>query len=105
MKKIVLLAIATCFLASCSADPDVGPAVVVITEERVNHSPADVQQPLKRGEACALNILGLVSTGDASIEEAKLNGGIKKVVSIDKHIKGINLYLIFARSCTVVTGY
>lgn len=105
MKKFIILAIAALMLAGCGASPEVGGAIVVLTQEGVNHTPANVEKPMKKGEACALNILGLVSTGDSTIEAAQRNGDITKVVSVDKDISGINLYIILAKSCTVVRGY
>lgn len=56
----------------------------------------------KTGQACANNILGLISTGDASIDAAKKAGGIKDVSSVDHDSTSIlGLYGTF---CTVVKG-
>ena len=57
---------------------------------------------LKVGKACASNILGIVATGDASIEAAKKNGDIKKIAHIDYTSK--NIILVYAQYCTVVYG-
>jgi len=43
------------------------------------------QSGRKRGEACTENILGLVTTGDASMGAAMKNGAITVVSSIDRH--------------------
>lgn len=56
----------------------------------------------KVGEACASSILGLVATGDASIEEAKKEGRISKVTSVDQ--KSTSILGLFGTYCTVVTG-
>ena len=56
----------------------------------------------KTGEACASNILGIVASGDASIDAAKKNGGITKVSSVD--FKNTNTFLIYAQTCTIVKG-
>lgn len=56
----------------------------------------------KQGRACAQNILGLVATGDASIDAAARAGGIKQIVSVDfesNHILGI-----IGTFCTIVKG-
>jgi hypothetical protein len=54
------------------------------------------------GEACAFQILGLVATGDASIEAARRNGGISMISSVDQTL---NSYLfVYAKSCTIVRG-
>jgi len=56
----------------------------------------------KKGEACATSILGLVTTGDASIRAAADAGGIKDVSAVDHSIK--NILGIVATYCTVVSG-
>ncbi len=56
----------------------------------------------KKGKACATSILGIVATGDASIEAAKNNNGIKKVASISHDITSV--LGIFAEVCTIVAG-
>lgn len=55
----------------------------------------------KRGEACALNILG-VAVGDASVETAKRNGGITTVSSVDSDIT--NILYVYGKNCTIVLG-
>lgn len=54
------------------------------------------------GQACATSLLGLIATGDASIEAAKKAGGIAQVVSID-HTSS-NLLGLYAKYCLVVRG-
>lgn len=56
----------------------------------------------KKGEACATSILGIVTTGDASIRAAADAGGIKEVSAVDASIK--NILGIVATYCTVVSG-
>jgi hypothetical protein len=55
-----------------------------------------------KGEACASSILGIVATGDASINTAKKNGGIVQVVAID-HTSN-NILGFYAKYCTIVYG-
>ena len=55
----------------------------------------------KTGTACAKSFFGFFSTGDASIQAAAANGGIKSVTTVDHHSKnliGIGDY------CTIVRG-
>ena len=54
------------------------------------------------GEACASTILGLIGTGDASIEAARRNGGITMISSVDDHSKSI--LGLWAEYCTIVRG-
>lgn len=56
----------------------------------------------KMGSACAQSILGLVATGDASIEAAKKDGNITTVSSVDAHSTSILGF--FAKYCTIVKG-
>jgi hypothetical protein len=69
------------------------------------HGPVDAEngvEPVKEGKACATNILGIVSTGDASIDAAKQAGGIKEVASVDYQVNSV--LGLFAKFCTVVKG-
>ncbi len=54
------------------------------------------------GEACASTILGLIATGDASIDTAKKNGGVAQVTAVDHH--STSFLGITAKFCTVVYG-
>ncbi len=56
----------------------------------------------KEGKACATSILGLVATGDASIDAAKKAGGIKEVLSIDH--ESTSVLGLYASFCTIVKG-
>jgi hypothetical protein len=80
------------------------------------HSPAigilytDVKGPLdaegalgaKSGTACAQSILGLVASGDASIEAAAHAGGINNVTTVDHHTT--NILGLMGEFCTIVHG-
>jgi hypothetical protein len=58
--------------------------------------------PTKVGTAECTSILGLVSTGDASIEAAAKNGGITKIHHVDYESK--NILGIFGKFTTIVHG-
>jgi hypothetical protein len=70
----------------------------------------DVKGPLtatqasgtREGKACANTILGLIGTGDASIDAAKKAGGIQEVSSVDYH--STSTLGIVAEFCTIVRG-
>ncbi len=106
--KQALCLVAAMLLSACSVGmPKSGPAnsyigIVNVDEgQAFNNQVADT----KRGEACVLNILGLVATGDASVEKAKRNGNIKDVYTINREVFGLTLYFpIYGKSCTVVRG-
>jgi hypothetical protein len=56
----------------------------------------------KRGQACANNILGLISTGDASLARAMRDGSITVVSSVD--VEDTGLLFLWGKHCTIVTG-
>ena len=56
----------------------------------------------KKGESSATSILGLVATGDASIQEAAANGGLRKIHHVDHQMT--NFLGIFATYKTIVYG-
>ena len=55
----------------------------------------------KTGKSCSQTFVGIVATGDASIEAAKRNGRITKVSSVDHSSKWI---VVWGEFCTIVTG-
>jgi len=57
---------------------------------------------IKTGKACSFSVLSLVSGGDGSIAEAKKDGGITSVSTIDYSVN--NVLGFYGRYCTIVTG-
>ncbi len=57
---------------------------------------------MKEGKACAESILGLLAHGDATVQKAKQNGGIKEVYNIDHSAR--NFLGIVGEWCTIVQG-
>jgi hypothetical protein len=56
----------------------------------------------KTGEACINSVLGIVATGDGSIEAAKKAGGITQIAHIDH--EQFSVLGVYATSCTIVHG-
>ena len=56
----------------------------------------------KSGKSCASNVLGLFATGDASIEQARRNGGVAKVASVDH--SAFSVLFLYSKFCTIVHG-
>ena len=56
----------------------------------------------KKGTSCVHNVLGLFAVGDASIEEAKKQGNIKVVSSVDRD--AFRIFVFYGKSCTIVKG-
>ena len=57
----------------------------------------------KRGEACATSVLGLIATGDASVETAANSAGITDITGTD-HSSTIIFLGIYGKYCTIVYG-
>jgi TRL-like protein family len=58
--------------------------------------------PTKTGKACGNSILGIVATGDTTVETAMNNAGIKKAVYTQQYLK--NILGLYWEVCTVVKG-
>ncbi len=104
MKKIAIVAAlgAAVALSACARPPsDLGLATIW-TDSQEPWAVTEASVASKRGEACGENILGVVATGDHSIDAAKRNGGITQVTSVDKDISSI--LGLYAKVCTVVRG-
>lgn len=101
LHHIAALALAAATLGGCAvvASPTTGLLYTKVQGPIVTGNGTNTS---KTGQACATNILGLISTGDASIDAAKKAGSIKDVASVDHDSTSIlGLYGTF---CTVVKG-
>ncbi|MGO8991975.1 MAG: TRL-like family protein [Polyangiaceae bacterium] len=56
----------------------------------------------RSGEACSMNILGIISVGDGSIKSAARDAGITHISTVDFHY--LNILGLFGRVCTLVSG-
>jgi TRL-like protein family len=100
--KMVALCAGVVFLSSCGVFLHAPVKGLIFTSVEGPITATASQANTRRGEACAWSLLGLLALGDASIEEAKSNGKISEVSTVDHesfHILGI-----FATFCTVVRG-
>lgn len=76
-------------------------AFVTVTESGVDGTGADVA-PSKVGRATCRNILGLVAFGDASIQEAAREAGIKTIHHVDA--ESTRVWFFYSQYTTVVYG-
>lgn len=74
----------------------------IFNETKYGDVATDASAATKEGKACGTSILGLVATGDASIQAAKAAGGINTVASVDHSAK--NIVGVFGEWCTIVRG-
>ncbi|MBN2297127.1 MAG: TRL-like family protein [Deltaproteobacteria bacterium] len=93
--------VAALFLINGCATPV--PVGVVYTELKLPiTATGESGKNLKVGTAECISVLGLVATGDASIQEAMDDGGITKISHIDWEVK--NILGILGRYKVVVYG-
>ncbi len=98
----VCLAIALLSVASCALPrPSSGPGFIYTNVKEGVFANGSVENK-KQGELCNMNILGIASTGDASIDSVKRQASIKNVASIDRTYEGI--LGVYAKSCTIIKG-
>ncbi|HET8730111.1 MAG TPA: TRL-like family protein [Moraxellaceae bacterium] len=101
LHQLAAVALATSLLGGCAfvASPTTG---FLYTKVQGPITVGNGTNTSKTGQACATNILGLIATGDASVDAAKKAGGIVTVSSVDHDSTSIlGLYGTF---CTVVKG-
>lgn len=88
MKKFKLLAVITvAFLATGCAS--IAPVGILYTQVKVPSQLGDGKDVSysKVGQASAKSYFTLIATGDASIEAAAKNGGIKTIKYVDYHVE------------------
>ncbi|OUR90243.1 hypothetical protein A9Q81_19815 [Gammaproteobacteria bacterium 42_54_T18] len=102
LKKLALAtaASATLLLSGCATGPS--PVGIGLITDVKGPITATGEKGSKTGTSCANTIIGLINTGDASIEAAKAAGGITVVASADYHTKGF--YPFVGETCVTVTG-
>jgi hypothetical protein len=107
--SLVIAVVVVTSLVGCLAAPWHPPSGVIYTDASGINPSTQVQSSdgvragKKSGSACAEGYLGLVSTGDMSLETAKRNAGITRVDTLDYQTTGI-LGGIYIKNCTVVSG-
>jgi hypothetical protein len=87
------------FSAGCVQSPT-GPGLIYMNVKGPL-GPAGGESTSRKGKSCARVVLALFAWGDASIESAKRDGGIRTVTTIDH--ESFNL-IGFGSFCTVVYG-
>lgn len=101
LHHITAIALSAALLGGCAvvASPTTG---LLYTKVQGPITTGNGIKTSKTGQACATNILGLISTGDASIDAAKKAGGITNVSSVDHD--STSVLMVYGQYCTVVKG-
>ena len=100
LTQIICLSLAVVFFGGCLAHSPVAGILVTAVDGPVNATTFD--QTARSGSSCAFSLLGLIAWGNASIDEAKREGQIKQVASVD--FSSFSLLGTFGSFCTVVRG-
>lgn len=102
LKKFVFLAAIAVLMSSCAA-MTAGPVMgLLYTDAKSPVAVTSNANSSKVGTAEATSILGLVGTGDASIEKAAKSAGITKIHHVDQH--GTSILGIYAKYTIYVYG-
>ena len=59
--------------------------------------------PTKTGKSCSNQILGIIASGDNTVESAMADGGISKLVYVNYELKHI-VWGVYTQLCTVARG-
>ena len=103
MRKTSIIVLATLFLTSCGQTKSgVTGGLITSWKDTISGSVDNSVRVTKSGEACSKNILGIVATGDSSVEAAKKNGRISNVSYADTNY--MSILGLFQKGCTVVKG-
>lgn len=103
MKKILypLAFTGLAFLTGCAAGPYASGAFFTAQKAPVTAT-GEAKSCAKKGESVAVNYLGFVALGDASIEAARQAGGITTVTSVD--YDNYSILGFYNKTTTIVCG-
>ena len=100
--QIGIFLIVSVLLAGCATgSSNTGPGFIWTSHFEGSMVTAN-QAGKRRGQACTQNILGLFTSGDASVSAAMKDGAITVVSSIDRQWKSI--LGVWGKMCLIVTG-
>lgn len=107
MLSIRIVKTAVCFLllsvllVSCGFISD-GPSGWAVNNIKLPVAKGPASSGYKEGLACIYAAFGMISIGDASIESATRQGGIKEIYTIDTTAQ--SFFGVYTRQCTVIVG-
>ena len=99
MKKVLLSFAVAALMSSCAT---VGPMGAIYQDTNAPVTATSNSVGSKVGTSKSVSILGLIATGDAGINAAAKDGGIKKISHVDS--KAYSILGIFSTSTTTVYG-
>jgi len=109
MRKLASIVVVGCLLVLFSAGcavvaPVVPPQGMIYSSTRAPISTDFVNTPVgsKHGEASAQSVLGLIATGDCSIQAGATAGGLKTITHVDYEY--FSVLGVFTRTTVIVYG-
>lgn len=101
VRNLLGCAVLAAFLGGCAAGayPTAG---LIYSSAKAPVTATESSADSKVGKSVCTTILGLVATGDCSIDAAKANGGISSVSSVD--YETFNILGIYSTYTTIVKG-
>ncbi|WP_257455201.1 TRL-like family protein [Archangium lipolyticum] len=107
LRKLAVIAVLSMGLSGCAGLAFIGtgaPGSSGLYSQTTSKGFINEQTKLgsKSGESCITSILGLVTTGDAGVNETAKKAGINRVTHIDQKLT--NIIGVYATYCVVVYG-
>jgi len=97
--RVLIAMLCLCFFTACAGRAPVQGWLYTGVSAGLSVS---AQAGPKTGEACAASYLGIIATGDASIDTARRNGGITSISIVDE--KMTSILGLYVTHCTIVHG-
>lgn len=102
MKKALLILSLLFILPSCTTPATSSGAGILFTDAKEGLFIDNNVKASKTGEACESSILGIITSGDSSVETAKNNGNIKNVSTMNRTYFGV--LGVYGKSCLIIQG-
>ena len=102
MKKLLLLLVSAVVLSGCATATMPVSGLLFANVKAPLTATASPEKPTRVGRASTRSILGLIASGDASIQTAARNGGITEIHHVDYESQ--NFFGVLAEFTVVVYG-
>jgi hypothetical protein len=102
LRQLFFLALIATLFSGCAASVQSPALGAIYTDAKAPITATSNELGDKVGQAEVTSVLGLVATGDASIQKAAENGNITKISHVDYHSE--NILGIFATYTVTVYG-
>lgn len=102
--RVAALTVSALLLNGCAAWPKAGNNGLFYTQVTTPFAVLDPEAKASRtGEACSIGFLGLIATGNTSIQSAMSSAGITKISTVEESFTHF-LFGAYSSYCTIVKG-